>query len=129
MPTRVIGKRNESGWIVLFAALFIALGAIVWEFRRTVPFLVMFAMEPAGSGCDEARDRPQRHQWAGRCLEEYIRACKVSERLSITPSCCSLEAMIKRRNWSNTIGSITDIQSFAGSTTTRSASILEKSIP
>ena len=41
-------------WIVLLAALFIAVGAILWEVGRAVFFIVMFlAMEPAGRGCDE----------------------------------------------------------------------------
>jgi hypothetical protein len=66
----------KRGWIVLLAALFIALGAIVWKFWRAVPFLVMIAMEPAGWGCDEG---PVTDQSAtnrrGDVVEEYIRAC------------------------------------------------------
>ena len=66
----------KRGWIVLLAALFIALGAIVWEFWRIVPFLVMFAMEPAGQGCDEG---PVTNRGAtnsrGDVVEEYIKAC------------------------------------------------------
>jgi hypothetical protein len=66
----------KRGWSVLLAALFIALGAIVWESRRVVYFLVMMAMEPAGWGCDEG---PVTHRSStnarGDVVEEYIRAC------------------------------------------------------
>ncbi len=66
----------KRGWVVLLAALVIALGAIVWEFRRTVPFLIMFAMEPAGHGCDEG---PLTDSGAtnsrGDLVEKYIKAC------------------------------------------------------
>jgi hypothetical protein len=67
----------KRGWIVLLAALFIALGAILWEFGRAVFFLVMFvAMEPAGRGCDEGPVTDQRStNGRGDVVEEYIRAC------------------------------------------------------
>jgi hypothetical protein len=67
----------KRGWIVLLAALFIALGAILWEFGRAVLFLVMFvAMEPAGRGCDEGPVTDQRStNGRGDVVEEYIRAC------------------------------------------------------
>jgi hypothetical protein len=66
----------KRGWIVLLAALLIALGAIVWEFGRAVPFLVMMAMEPAGWGCDEAPVTDQSATNArGDVVEEYIKVC------------------------------------------------------
>jgi hypothetical protein len=66
----------KRGWIVLLAALFIALGAVVWESRRVVYFLVMMAMEPTGRGCDEGPVTDQRSTNArGDVVEEYIRAC------------------------------------------------------
>ena len=66
----------KRGWIVLLAALFIALGAIVWELGRAVPFLVMMAMEPAGWGCDEGPVTDQSATNArGDVVEEYIKVC------------------------------------------------------
>jgi hypothetical protein len=66
----------KRGWIVLVAALFIALGAILWELGRAIPLLIMFAMEPAGRGCDEGPVTDQRSTNArGDVVEEYIRAC------------------------------------------------------
>ena len=43
----------KRGWIVFLGVLLIALGVIIWEFLPAIYFLVMFAMEPAGQGCDE----------------------------------------------------------------------------
>ncbi len=40
----------KRGWIVLLAALFIALGAILWELGRAVFFLVMFQWSRPGRG-------------------------------------------------------------------------------
>ena len=121
----------KRGWIALLASLFIALGATVWEFWRAVPFLVMIAMEPAGWGCDEG---PVTDQSAtnrrGDVVEEYIRACTGFGTVVDHSIVLRLRGDEKtRRHWSNTIGSITNIQSFTGSMMTRSASILEKSIP
>jgi hypothetical protein len=66
----------KRGWIVLLAALFIALGVIVWEFLPAIYFLVMFAMEPAGWGCDEGPVTDQRStKGRGDVVEEYIKAC------------------------------------------------------
>jgi hypothetical protein len=66
----------RRGWIVLLAALFIALGAIVWEFGRAIPFLIWIAMQPAGWGCDEGPVTDQSATNArGDVVEEYIKVC------------------------------------------------------
>ena len=66
----------KSGWIVLLAAPFIALGALVWAFLPAIFVLVKFAMEPAGRGCDEGPVTDQSATNArGDLVEEYIRAC------------------------------------------------------
>jgi hypothetical protein len=66
----------KRGWIVFLGVLLIALGVIVWEFLPAIYFLVMFAMEPAGQGCDEGPVTDQRSTNArGDVVEEYIRAC------------------------------------------------------
>jgi hypothetical protein len=76
-PRRLLENEMKRSWIVLLAALFIALGAILWEFGRDVFFLVMFvAMEPAARGCDEGPVTDQRStNGRGDVVEEYIRAC------------------------------------------------------
>jgi hypothetical protein len=76
-PRGLLENEMKRGWIVLFAALFIALGAILWEFGRAVFFLVMFvAMEPAGRECGEGPVTDQRSTNArGDLVEEYIKAC------------------------------------------------------
>ncbi|MGO9233685.1 MAG: hypothetical protein ACLP4V_06185 [Methylocella sp.] len=66
----------KHGWIVLLAAVSVALGVIVWEFLPAIVFLVMFAMEPAGQGCDEGPVTDQRStNGRGDVVEEYIKAC------------------------------------------------------
>jgi hypothetical protein len=45
----------KHGKIILLAVLFLALGAITWEVLPVAYFLFMFAMEPAGRGCDEGQ--------------------------------------------------------------------------
>jgi hypothetical protein len=66
----------KRGWSVLLAALFIALGAIVWAFLPAIFVLVKFAMEPAGRGCDEGPVTDQRSTNSrGDVVEEYIKAC------------------------------------------------------
>jgi hypothetical protein len=75
-PSGVLENEMKRGWIVLLAAPFVALGAIVWAFLPAIFVLVKFAMEPAGRGCDEG---PVTDQCAtnarGDVVEEYIRAC------------------------------------------------------
>jgi hypothetical protein len=66
----------KRGWSVLLAALFIALGAIVWAFLPAIFVLVKFAMEPAGRGCDEGPVIDQRSTDSrGDVVEEYIKTC------------------------------------------------------
>jgi hypothetical protein len=66
----------KRGWIVLLAALFIALGAILWELGRAIPLLIMFAMQPRGEGCDEGPVTDLSSTNArGDVVEEYERAC------------------------------------------------------
>ena len=66
----------KRGWIVLLAALFIALGAILWEFGRAIPLLIWIAMQPAGWGCDEGPVTDQSATNArGDVVEEYIKVC------------------------------------------------------
>lgn len=68
----------KRGKIVLLAVLFIfiALGAIGWEERRVLYFLVRIAMEPAGWGCDEGPVTDRRSANArGDAVAEYIKAC------------------------------------------------------
>ncbi len=61
-------------WIVLLAALFIAVGAILWEVGRAIPFLVMMAMQPTGWGCDEGPLTDQSATNArGDVVEEYFK--------------------------------------------------------
>ena len=50
----------KRGWIVLLAAPFIVLGAIVWAFLPAIYALVMFAMQHRGEGCDEGPITDQR---------------------------------------------------------------------
>jgi hypothetical protein len=66
----------KRGWIVLLAAIFIAVGAILWELGRAIPLLIMFAMQPRGEGCDEGpvTDRSSTNA-RGDVVEEYERAC------------------------------------------------------
>ncbi len=66
----------KRGKIVFLGVLLIALGVIVWEFLPAIYFLVMFAMEPAGRGCDEGpvTDRSATNG-RGDVVEEYIKAC------------------------------------------------------
>jgi hypothetical protein len=68
----------KRGKLVLLAVLcvFIALGSIAWEEQRLIVFLVMFAMEPPGWGCDEGpvTDRSATNA-RGDVVEEYIKAC------------------------------------------------------
>ena len=76
MAARVLENEMKRGWIVLLAALFIALGAIVWAFLPAIFVLVKFAMEPAGRGCDEGPVTDQRSTNSrGDVVEEYIKAC------------------------------------------------------
>ncbi len=129
-PCRLLENEMKRGWIVLLAALFIALGAIVWAFLPAIFVLVKFAMEPAGRGCDEGlvTDRGATNS-RGDVVEEYIKACTGFGTVVDYSIVLQLRGDEKTTNWSNTIGSITNIQSFVGSMMTRSASILEKSIP
>jgi hypothetical protein len=63
----------KRAWIVLLAALFLALGAILWEFGRAIPLLIWIAMQPAGWGCDEGPVTDQSATNArGDVVEEYI---------------------------------------------------------
>lgn len=63
-------------WIVLLAALFIALCAFLWVVGPVIPFLILIAMEPAGWGCDEGPGTDQRSaNGRGDAVEEYIKAC------------------------------------------------------
>jgi hypothetical protein len=68
----------KRGEILVLAGLLIviALGAIVYEARRVIVFLVIFATEPAGTGCDEgpATDRRSTNS-RGDAVEAYIKAC------------------------------------------------------
>ncbi|MFZ0509918.1 MAG: hypothetical protein WAM29_18090 [Methylocella sp.] len=74
-PRGVLENEMKRGWIVLLAAIFIAPGAIVLAFLPTIYVLVMFAMEPAGRGCDEGpvTDQSATNAW-GDVVKEYIRA-------------------------------------------------------
>ena len=68
----------KRGKIVLLAVLFIfiALGAIAWEERGVLYFLVSIAMEPAGSGCDEGPFSDWRSTNArGDVVAGYVKAC------------------------------------------------------
>jgi hypothetical protein len=66
----------KHGKIILLAVLFLALVATTWELRRAIYFLVAFAMEPAGRGCDEGPVTSRSATNArGDVVEEYIRAC------------------------------------------------------
>jgi hypothetical protein len=118
----------KRGWIVLLAALLITLGAIVWDLRRAVYFLVMMAMEPAGWGCDEGPVIDQ-HSANARSdvVEEYIRACTGFGTVVDYSIVLQLRGEKKTTTLVERIGSITNIQSFAGSMMTRSASISGKS--
>jgi len=85
-------------------------------------------MEPAEWGCDEGPVTDQRSTNArGDVVEEYIKACTGFGTVVDYSIVLQVRGEKKRRHWSNTIGSITNIQSFAGSMTTRSASILARS--
>jgi len=69
----------KRGKLILFSvlfAVFLALGAIAWESRRVLYFLVMVAKEPAGWGCDEGpvTDRIASNA-RGDAVAEYIKAC------------------------------------------------------
>ena len=66
----------KRGWIVLLAAPFIALGALVLAFLPAIFVLVKFVMESAGRGCDEGpvTDRSSTNA-RGDVVEEYERAC------------------------------------------------------
>ncbi|MGH6813132.1 MAG: hypothetical protein ACREDM_12620 [Methylocella sp.] len=68
-------KRDE---IIVLAALFvpIALGTIIYATLPLFPFLVMLAIEPAGTGCDEGpvTDRSATNA-RGDVVEEYVKAC------------------------------------------------------
>jgi hypothetical protein len=66
----------KRGWIVLLAALFIALGAIVWEFWRRSTFSRHDRNGASRVGCDEG-PVTDRSATNGRrdVVEEYIEAC------------------------------------------------------
>lgn len=68
-------KRREI-LVLALPFIFIALGAIMWEAMPVLGFLAMFAMEPAGSGCDEGPVTDRRVINArGDVVEEYFKAC------------------------------------------------------
>ncbi|HUI21887.1 MAG TPA: hypothetical protein VLZ74_12695 [Methylocella sp.] len=62
--------------LVLLSALFVALSVIAWESKEVLFFLMMDAMEPTGSGCDEGpvTDNSATNT-RGDVVEEYIKAC------------------------------------------------------
>jgi hypothetical protein len=69
-------NETRRGWIVFLGVLLIALGVIVWEFLPAIYFLVMFAMEPAGEGCNEGLVSDQRvRNGRGDIVATYLRAC------------------------------------------------------
>jgi hypothetical protein len=74
---RRLENEMKRGWIVLLTALFIALGAFLWEFERARVFLVMFvATEPAGRGCDEGQVSDQRvSNGRGDIVAAHLRVC------------------------------------------------------
>jgi hypothetical protein len=120
----------KRGRVALLAVLFIVimLGVIAWEVLPVAYFLIRIAMEPAGWGCDEGPVTDQRSTNArGDVVEEYIKACTGFGTVVDYSIVLQVRGEKKRRHWSNTIDSITNIQSFAGSMTTRSASILARS--
>ncbi|MGH6868520.1 MAG: hypothetical protein ACREDA_06570, partial [Methylocella sp.] len=54
----------------------IALGTIVYKLRNVLGFFIMFAMEPAGSGCDEGTVTDSGATNArGDEVAEYIKIC------------------------------------------------------
>ncbi|MGH6823049.1 MAG: hypothetical protein ACRECP_08635 [Methylocella sp.] len=68
-------KRDE---IIVLAALLvpIALGTIIYATLPLFPFLIMFATEPAGTGCDEGPVTERSATNArGDVVEEYIKPC------------------------------------------------------
>jgi hypothetical protein len=98
MAARVLENEMKRGWIVLLAALFIALGAILWEFGRAIPLLIWIAMQPAGWGCDEGPVTDQSAPMRGATLSRNIlRFAQRSDHLPITLSSCNFTATKKRR--------------------------------
>ena len=75
-PRRLLENEMKRGWIVLLAAPFIVLGAIVWALFPAIYALVMFAMQHKGKGCDEGPVTDQSATNArGDVVEEYIKVC------------------------------------------------------